>query len=319
MYNLPFSEPGRFFRGNLHCHSSESDGRLAVADLIARYRALGYDFLAGTDHLEGFEHWAGGWAGKRLSKVVDTDVFQDSSFITLLGAEMHGPGTLRAGVGTSATGATGEPWHILAVGLPPDFRGRPGETGPSLAGRAAAVGAFVALAHPSWYGLTIEEALGVPDADAVEIFNYSTELHNDRGDGTQLLDALLTSGERALAIAADDSHGEINDFGGAWLNVHALDLTRHNILRSLKRGWFYSSSGPTLHDVRIEGDQVVIRCSPVNAIMLTGRGALCERKLGEALVHARLSVEKFTGDFCRVTVIAADRTHAWTNPIWLTD
>ncbi len=37
-------------RGNLHAHTTFSDGVRAPAALIAEYEALGYDFLAITDH-----------------------------------------------------------------------------------------------------------------------------------------------------------------------------------------------------------------------------------------------------------------------------
>jgi hypothetical protein len=37
-------------KGNLHAHTTFSDGRYSIEDVIARYRDLGYDFLAITDH-----------------------------------------------------------------------------------------------------------------------------------------------------------------------------------------------------------------------------------------------------------------------------
>jgi predicted metal-dependent phosphoesterase TrpH len=37
-------------RGNLHAHTTFSDGRHSVDEVVARYRDLGYDFLAITDH-----------------------------------------------------------------------------------------------------------------------------------------------------------------------------------------------------------------------------------------------------------------------------
>jgi predicted metal-dependent phosphoesterase TrpH len=37
-------------RGNLHAHTTFSDGRRPIDEVIARYRSLGYDFLAITDH-----------------------------------------------------------------------------------------------------------------------------------------------------------------------------------------------------------------------------------------------------------------------------
>lgn len=37
-------------KGNLHTHTCLSDGRLSPEEVIARYKELGYDFLAITDH-----------------------------------------------------------------------------------------------------------------------------------------------------------------------------------------------------------------------------------------------------------------------------
>lgn len=47
-------------RGNLHAHTTFSDGLLSPERLVAEYEALGYDFLAITDHddLIGDGYWA---------------------------------------------------------------------------------------------------------------------------------------------------------------------------------------------------------------------------------------------------------------------
>ena len=37
-------------KGNLHAHTTFSDGRFPVEEVVSRYRDLGYDFLAITDH-----------------------------------------------------------------------------------------------------------------------------------------------------------------------------------------------------------------------------------------------------------------------------
>src|SRR4028118_1926056 len=106
-----------------------------LADL---YREAGYDFLAVTDHFRrryGFP-------------VTDTRPYPREGFETLLGAELHAPQT-----------GLGEDWHILAVGLPPDFPARgASEGGPELARRAREAVAFVGIAHPAWYGLTLADA-----------------------------------------------------------------------------------------------------------------------------------------------------------------
>jgi hypothetical protein len=131
--NLPFDKPGRFYRGNLHAHSADSDGTRLPEELAGLYKEAG-EFLAITDHFReryGFP-------------VTDTRSSRSEGFTTLLAAELHAPET-RLGVD----------WHILAVGLPPDFPPRgPSEGGPDLARRAVEAGAFVGIAHPAWYGLT---------------------------------------------------------------------------------------------------------------------------------------------------------------------
>lgn len=47
-------------KGNLHAHTTFSDGRRPVAEVVARYRELGYDFLAITDHDNriGDDYWS---------------------------------------------------------------------------------------------------------------------------------------------------------------------------------------------------------------------------------------------------------------------
>ncbi len=50
MTQPPFDQPGRFWKGNLHTHSTASDGEHSPAEVCRRYRDAGYDFLALTDH-----------------------------------------------------------------------------------------------------------------------------------------------------------------------------------------------------------------------------------------------------------------------------
>ena len=108
-----FSEPSRFWRGNLHTHSTLSDGALEPPQVIEAYRNAGYDFLSLTDHFIGHYHWP----------VADTGALRTDKFTTIIGAELHAPAT-----------AVGELWHILANGLPLDFAPcGEDETGPELA------------------------------------------------------------------------------------------------------------------------------------------------------------------------------------------
>ncbi len=46
----PYAAGGDWYKGNIHCHTTESDGALSPGGVIWCYQAGGYDFLAITDH-----------------------------------------------------------------------------------------------------------------------------------------------------------------------------------------------------------------------------------------------------------------------------
>ena len=162
----------------------------------------------------------------------------------------------------------GELWHVLAVGLPLDFPpAKPGETGPELAERARAAGAFVAIAHPAWSQLTPGDGRALTAAHAVEIYNHGCAVETDRGDGFYLLDRLCNEGRRLTAIATDDAHfrhGDHDAFGG-FVEVKAESLDPEALLAALKAGQFYASQGPRLLDVEVSRNEVQVKCSPVDA------------------------------------------------------
>ena len=46
----PYTDEGNWYKGNIHCHTTNSDGVLSPYQLIVEYANKGYDFLAITDH-----------------------------------------------------------------------------------------------------------------------------------------------------------------------------------------------------------------------------------------------------------------------------
>jgi hypothetical protein len=268
--------------------------------VVASYRQAGYDFVALTDHfLERYGF-----------PITETRPLRSAEFTTLLGAELH----------TGRTGL-GDVWHIVAVGLPPDFSPtRAGESVAELCARATGAGAFVAAAHPAWYGVTTEDVLSLGPIQAVETYNATCAALNDRGDSWHVLDALLAQGRRYLAIATDDAHFEPSrpDWQTAWVQVRAPRLEPGALLDALYAGHFYSSTGPELHDITLErGDRITVACSPCQAIFVAGRGSWARRQHGESLTTATLSLTGVPGPYVRVTVRDAAGRHAWSNPIWL--
>lgn len=304
MRPIAFTAPGRFWRGNLHTHSNRSDGALPPEEVCRRYRAEGYDFLALTDH----------FIGQYGYPIVDTVPFRTEGFTTLLGAELH-----------SGPMANGELWHILAVGLPPDFapaaapdfRVHPGmESGAEIAARAVAAGAFVAIAHPQWSGLTLADARGITAAHAVEVYNHGCATGCDRADGFSIADLLLTEGRALTLIATDDAHFTEPDHFGGWVMVKAMENTPEALLAALKSGAFYSSQGPELRDIRLEEGRVVVESSAVVSVILQGKGTAARAVHGHSMTRAELALERFAASpWLRVTVIDAGGKRAWSNPM----
>lgn len=297
MTSNPFAQPGRFHKGNLHTHSTVSDGQLPPGEVCRRYRERGYDFICLSDHFLPVYDFP----------VTDTRPYRSEGFTTLLGAEVHVPAT-----------RLGEKWHLLANGLPLDFEPpREGETAPEIAARCAAAGAFVSIVHPAWYSLSVDEARSIGAAHAVEVYNHTSQVMSDRGDGTVVLDALLSQGHRLNALACDDAHFEVDDAFGAWVMVKATEREPDTLLAALKAGHYYSSTGAELHDVRFDGDELVVDCSPASGVFLQGKGSRVTQVLGDGLTHVRLPAHKLgKHSFMRVTVVDAQGRRAWSNPFW---
>lgn len=289
-----FTAPGRFHRGNLHTHSNRSDGALSPEAVCRHYAGAGYDFLCLSDHfLPQFQF-----------PLTDTTPFRTDTFTTIIGAELHAPQT-----------HLGDLWHILAVGLPPDFAApAEGETGPELARRARDAGAFIGLAHPQWYGLSTEDGLALDAAHAVEIYNHTCELLSARPDGTVMLDQLLQAGRRLDAYAADDAHFKTDDSLGGWVMVKAERNDPALLLEALKAGRYYASQGPEIRDVAIDGDHLVVSTSPVRSIVLGGHGARSAAEHGESLTEARLPLKAFENSWFRLTVTDHAGKRAWSQP-----
>lgn len=299
MLHLPFNQPGRFWKGNLHTHSTASDGKLTIEAVCQRYREAGYDFFALTDHFLERYQWP----------LSDTRPFRTADFTTILGAELH----------TDKT-EMGEMWHILAVGLPLDFAPTAAdESAAQLAARARTAGAYVAVAHPNWYALTERDIANLGMVDAIEVINGTAIDHNDHADSWAVADVMLGRGQHYLVCATDDFHGkpERLDFARGWVHVKSETLEPEALLAALKAGYYYSSNGPEIYDLQVTpGDKVTIRCSPVDRVFVTGRGSKSLAVGGYINTEFEISLKNFASPYCRITVRDMVGRRAWSNPIW---
>jgi len=301
-----YSRPGVFRRGNLHTHSTRSDGVLSPQEVCRRYQAEGYDFIALTDHLVGLFDYP----------ITDTSAFRNDRFTTIIGAEMH-----------TGEMENGYLWHILGIGLPldfkhpdaPNFRSAKGsESGASIALRAREAGAFVSIAHPHWSGLSEADARSIVAAHAVEIYNHGCVVDNDRGEGFFTLEQLLNGDRHLNLIATDDAHFNTPDHFGGWVMVKTAENTPELLLAALKAGEFYSSTGPSIHDIRLTDQGIEVECSAAVTIIVQGHGTSMATLHGESMTKACLSLDRLAGSpWLRVTIVNRAGKRAWSNPIWV--
>ena len=301
-----FSLPGAFWRGSLHAHANHSEGDLQPDELVEAYKSADYDFMMLPEQS----------TGQLEPPIAVARAMRTNSFSIIVGAVLKAPHT-----------AVGEPWHIIAAGLPLDFEPcSRGESGPALARRAADAGAFISIAHPTLSHLTAADGHSIDVAHAVEVYNHGCAVQSGRGDGWYLLDQMLNDGKRLTALATDGAYyqNHDDDTGGGWVNVKADSLEPAALLQALKLGHYYSSQGPQIHSLSISGDQLDIECSPVDRVFVVGGTSGSASYDGRSFTKATVDLSQLEGrifktdpsPWIRVTVVDEFGKRAWSNPIW---
>jgi len=289
----PFAMPGCWFKGNLHVHTTISDGKRTPEEVVTWYQEQGYHFLALTDH--------GVLSETKLS----------SDFIALSGIEVEGMDSV-AGL-----------YHLVGLGLkrPPDLS--EGNLDMQEAtNRLRAAGGLVFLAHPYWSGQMSKDLLNLEGCFGLEVYNGGCEVDDAKGFSTVHWDDLLAAGRQLWGLAVDDAHwwpGYPNDAGLGWVWVKAADLTSEAILTALEQGHFYASMGPLIHDLRLKEGRVQVHCSPVVIIDFIGAGHLSRRVYapsGRTLTEAIYQLRDHQR-YVRVACCDAQGRWAWSNPIFL--
>ena len=296
-YNNPFDEEGDWFKGNIHAHTLDSDGSYSPADIVEFYRESGYDFLAITDH----------------GVLTDTSCFTSPSFLTLPGEELC--------VGQSVNRRF---THVVALNIREelpvaDFN--PEYSPQDAIDLITELGGFAIVAHPYWSDLNVNDLAVLEGALGIEVYNTTCEVEIGRGYPSVHWDDLLVTGRRLLGFAVDDTHGRTRryqpeDYCKAWISVKAPALTAEDIMRSIENGLFYSSNGPSIKAIRVEGDEIFVESSPARSIAFISNTAL-----GMMYTAERGSIEEASyalkGQEVYVRVEITDKLgqKAWLNPI----
>jgi hypothetical protein len=301
-YVNPFKQPGNWYRGNTHSHSTESDGKLPMGERFAGYRDAGYNFLVLTDH----------------RKVNDVSGFSSDGFLAISGSEVH-----------PSNPYGGDTYHIVAINIHERLdcaHMHPNE----VIAEIRRQGGEAVLCHPYWCGHTILDYLPLHGYFAVEVYN-DTCMEIGKGYAESTWDELLDKAGPVLGIAADDAHRTDDCYHG-WLMVKAPELTITAIMDALRSGAFYATQGPEIQELTVEEIQatdregnplptnrISIRCSPARSIVFKGqrsRGTRILAKEGEALTDANY-IAPTSAKYVRVEVTDVNGKKAWSNPVFM--
>ncbi len=295
MKNMEWIDPGiPTYKGNLHMHTSLSDGTLSPAEAKEVYREKGYDFVAITDH-----------------RVRERDAHWHREMLVLPGIELDY--TLPNQV-----------MHILGIGVD----GAIDQELPRIKGPQAAIhrihhgGGFAVLAHPAWSLNTVESIMSLKELDAAEIYNAvsAPPFNGDRADSMPLLDAAAANGCLLNTIAADDSHWYQGEQGDAFIRLQARELTCQAVMEALFAGRYYASRGPAFKSLRLEGDTLHVESDPVAHIVVLSNYPYAPGRNfhGKGIARATYQVDRriyFPETFLRVVLIDEYGRKAWSNPI----
>ena len=328
-YLIP--ENGHFYKANLHCHSTISDGHLTPAQIKEIYKEQGYSVVAYTDHeiLAPQNHLA------------------DETFLPLNGVEF----AVKEQYGPDKT--VGQQCHFCCIALEPDniytpcyhsskyvfpktdrslatpIPGEPDfereytpECINTMVAKAKEAGFFVSYNHPDW-SLQDKDAYGKYDAfQAVEIYNNACVTMGYEDYNPKVYDTMLRLGKKLYCLATDDNHNNPDknwDSFGGFVMIKADKLEYRTITKALEDGHFYASCGPEIHALWMEEGKVHIRCSEAARIHLTTarrRRQLILPEPGKLLTEAVMEV--YPEDiYFRITVTDITGAHAATNAYFL--
>ena len=261
----------RYFKTNLHTHSTITDGKFSPEELKDMYKKQGYQILCISDH----------------NVVVDHSALNEADFLMLTGAEYgisepgqdalykksyhlnvisKRPDNLWQPILPRKPRESALPYLALVESPDMDRRHHPDSINEIIA-QCNEHGFLVTYNHPAWSLQNYTDYAPLKGLWAMEICNYNC-LYAGRDTYSSLVYRdMLALGNRIYPVGCDDMH-TLKSFAGAWIMVGAEKLSYDSVIHALEAGDFYASTGPEIHSLTIEGSTLKITCSDARSIAL---------------------------------------------------
>lgn len=277
---------GRFLRGNLHTHTTRSDGEHEIQRVIDAYAQRDYDFLMISDH----------------DMIVSPREFDELD---------HRGMTLIAGNEITQNGP-----HLLHVNAAQRIEPLPLRQ--QVIHNAIASGGFIIVNHPNWLKTfdhcPAQNLRQWIDYAGIEIFNGIMRREHGSPYALNKWDMLLAEGRRVWGFANDDMHDLAHDLAAGWNMVYCQDADADAIVASLLAGRFYASTGVTIESIEVHGMRLSVTTADAQKIV-----ALRDTSMRIATADSRTIDIDVPEDatYVRIECWGAGDAFAWTQPFFV--
>jgi hypothetical protein len=291
-FDNPFRAEGIWLKGNLHTHTTLSDGDSTPQDRVNGYREHGYDFLSITDH----------------DCVADPAMVEPGDLLLIPGIEL-----------VCANPVGGPPYHIVGIDVPVDFDPPEARGATETLAAIHAGGGLAFVCHPYWCGQTVRDLEALDGVAGVEVFNTDCLRSIGKGLSAAHWDQMLALGRHWLGFAVDDAHHHPRDTYQGWVVAKCAERTKEAVVEALRLGHFYASTGPTFESLEFDGERVTVRTSPAAYISFIADGS----KGGHAFQKDGTPITEATYPLCgaetylRIECASPTGETAWTNPLFV--
>ncbi len=301
-YLLPHE--GEFYKANLHCHSTLSDGRFTAEKIKEIYKEKGYHVIAFSDH-------------NRLISHMD---LQDDNFLPLTSIEIDisdighpGPAMPTYHLNFFSKDAYKEKFvdtnRVYDVGVINDLIKRANEDG------------FLAqYNHPRWSFQEMRDFLPLEGLFAFEIYNHGCEVEMLNGYAEYEYEIYCKHSKNVCCTATDDNHdahmdlnSPYNDSFGGFTMIKAPSLKYDDIINAMEKRDLYASTGPYIYDLYIEDGYLHIETSPCNCIALLTDSRHChlERANDDTITKCSFKLD-LPYEYIRIECVDKNRNKAMT-------
>ena len=276
---------GQWLKGNLHTHTTASDGQMSHQEVIDEYARRGYDFLSITDH-------------DIYTSAADYEGFDGRGLVLIPGNEIsaNGPDML----------------HVNARS-----RVRPYANRRQVLEVVAASGGFALFNHPNWgadFNYCPQSLLESCQGYAgLEIYNGVIGRLQGSPYATNRWDMLLTRGRRVWGFANDDSH-LAGDVGLGWNVVYAWEVTVAGIVEALVQGRFYASTGVVISDIQVTGMRIALETENAARIVALSDGAVRFAQVDARAIEVEAPAD---ATYVRFECWGVGESFAWTQPFFI--